>query len=178
VSGETISQRIVLVFGSGTDAQSSTALASDSSELALLLKRSTGPLNIGVVSLGISREIAGTSEHIRLDDAGAGLADRLLRAVGAFALSAWFARFPIGRLLNSLGPVDQGRVFWRAVRRQPDAMRLIKAANVVIATDVPATKTAWIAARRGWVTDAFYDHRSASVGIDWQLPASTKAPQG
>jgi len=177
VNSEMITQRIVLLFGSGSDAETSAALASESSQLAVLLQGATGPVEVSVISLGLSRKIAGTAEHIRLDDSRSGLADRLLTAVGAFALRRWLATFPLGRLLNSLGPVDPGRVFSRAARRHPEAMQLLHSANVAIATDVPSTKLGWLAVHRGWVDDAFFDHRSASVGVSWQLPSVNKDPR-
>jgi len=177
VSSETIKQRIVLLFGSGIDADSSAALASESSKLVSLLDGSTGPVDVCVISLGLTRTIAGTSEHIRLDESGPGFTDQILTAVGALALRNQFATFPIGRLLNSFGPVDQGRVFSRMVRRHPDAMRLLRSADLAIATDLPATKMASLAVRRGWVDNAFYDHRSASVGIHWELPSVDGNPR-
>ena len=176
MSSETVKTRIVLLFGSGIDTENSTALAAKSSQLVRVLDDAPGPVDVGVISLELSRTIAGTSEHIRLDDTDHGLTDRLLTAVGAFALSKAFSTFPIGRLLNSLGPVSQGRVFWRTVKRNPEAMRLLRSADVAIATDVPTTKAAWLAVHRGWVADAHYDHLSASVGINWQLPSGNESP--
>jgi len=172
VSGDAINQRIVLLFGSGLDAERSGALASEASQLASLVKDAIGSVDVSVISLGLSRPIAGTSEHIRLDESRRSFTDRFLTSVGAFSLRTRFATFPIGRLLNSLGPVDPSRVFWRAVRRHPEARRLLERADIAIATDLAATKTAWLAAQRGWVEEALYDHRSASVGISWQLPTA------
>ncbi len=177
MSGDTVKKRIVLLFGPGTDADKSGALPSESSQLTLLLKDATDPVEVSVISLGLFRTIEGTSEHIRLDESGKSVSDRLLAAVGAFALKAQLANFPLGRLLNSLGPVDPNRVFWRTVRQHPDAMRLLRSADVAIATDLTATKTAWVAVHRGWVDDTFYDRRSASLGISWQLSSVDKKPR-
>jgi FAD/FMN-containing dehydrogenase len=171
VSSDTTARRIVLLFGSGIDAERSTALASEDSQLAVILRSATEPVDVSVISLGLSRMIAGTSEHLRLDGSGRSPTDRLLAAVGASAVKARFSAFPLGRLLNSLGPVDPGRIFWRTVRRNPDAMRLLRDADIAIAADLAATKTAWLAVHRGWVGDALYDHRSASVGISLRLPS-------
>lgn len=167
-----IVQRIVVLFGSGTVGGSLGTLAAESSRLASLLRNTSEPVDVSVISLGLSRTITGVSEHIRLDDSGRSAADRILSGLGAFALRSRFATFPLGRLLNSLGPVDQGRVFWRTLRRHPEAMRLLKSVDVAIATDLVAMKTAWLAVHRGWVDDAYYDHRSASVGMSWQLPSA------
>src|SRR5690606_23793632 len=111
----------------------------------------------------LNRSFQGTGSHIDLGDQRPGLIDRVLVMLGAYALRQKFATFPLGRLLNSLGPVDQGRVYWRAVRRNNDALALIKASDIAIAADMPAVKTAWLAARRKLVGQAFYDHRAASV---------------
>lgn len=164
--------RIVLLFGSGVDSDRASALASESSPLTTLLAERSHRPQVDVISLGLSRSIAGTSEHIRLDASGRSIIDRILAGAGVFALRDRFARLPLGRLLNSLGPVDQGRVFWRTVRRHPEAMRLLRSADVAIATDLPSAKTAWLAVHRGWVGAAHYDHRAASVGLSWQLPAT------
>lgn len=177
MNGDDTRSRIVLLFGSGNDSPSSVALASESSTLARLLGDAAGPVDVSVISIGLHRTVAGSAEHIRLDQATRSKADRALAIVGAFALRRWFASFPLGRLLNSLGPVDQGRVFSRTVRRDADALRVLRSANTVIATDVESTKLGWWAVQRGWVDDAFYDHRSSSVGVSWQLPASQAPTQ-
>ena len=55
-------------------------------------------------------------------------------------------------------------------------MRLLRAADVVIAADPAGVKTAWLAVHRRWVGEALYDHRSASVGTSWQLPDAGPPP--
>lgn len=171
MSGGADRRSIVLLFGSGVEAGRAAALASESSHLASLLASADGAIGVSVISLGLSREITGTSRHIMLDDSNRSLTDRILSALGAFALRTRFAGFPLGRLLNSLGPVDQGRVFWRAVRKNPEAAQLLRSADIAIATDLTSTKAAWLAVHRGWVENAYYDHRSASVAIRGHLPA-------
>lgn len=170
--------RVVLLFGSEVESEKTAALASESSQLALLLAHATGRVDVSVISLGHSRTITGTAEHVRLDESGLSITDRVLATVGAFSVRRWCASFPLGRLFNTLGPVDQGRVFWRTVRNNSSAMRLLKSATVVIATDAATTKTAWLAVHRRWVDDAFYDQRTASVGISWQLPATDNYSHG
>lgn len=171
-------KRIVLLFGSGSDDKRSGALATEHSQLATLLEEATGAVEVSVISLGLSRSIDGTSDHIRVDESGRSVVNRVLAVFGAFAVRARFTTFPIGRLLNSLGPVDQGRVFWRSVRRNPEAMRALQSADVAIATDLTSTKTAWLAVHRGWVDSAFYDHRSASAGISLHLPSGARSGLG
>lgn len=168
-------RRVVLLFGSGSEAERSAALSSESSRLGSVLREAGDEVEVAVVSLGLSRTIPGVSEHLRLDEAPRSRVDRVLGALGALTLRRLLAAFPLGRLLNTLGPVDPGRVFWRAVRRHPGARGLLRSADVVIAADPAAIKTAWLALRRGWTTEAHYDHRSASVGISWQLPGAPRA---
>ncbi len=177
MSSETPERRIVLLFGLGAEAEKSGALPSEASELSRLLTETSRPTTISIVSLGLSRSIEGAAEHIRLDNSGKSTMDKLLTMIGAYALRAWLARFPLGRLLNSLGPVDQNRVYWRKVRRHPDALALIKSASIAIAADLTSTKTAWLAVHRGWVDEAFYDRGTAALGVSWQLPASKSPPQ-
>jgi len=169
--------RIVLLFGSGVETQNSVALAAESSKLRQFLEHSARPVDVSVISLGLRRNIPGSADHVRLDDSTRSATDRLLAILGAFALRRWFATFPLGRLLNSLGPVDQGRVFLRTAKRHAHAMRLLRSTNVVIATDVESTKLGWTAVHRGWVDDAFYDYRSAPVGVTWQLPSEDDTPR-
>src|SRR5690606_22116171 len=142
-------------------------------ELARLMRDTDPPIRVDAISVGLTRTIPGLTEHVRLDNTTPTALDRILTALGAHAVRRRFAGFPLGRLLNSLGPVDQGRVFWRIVRQTAPAMSALKNADIAIATDLAAAKTAWIAQRRGWVTEAYYDHRSASVGVAFDLPTST-----
>lgn len=161
--------RVVLVFGPAADGERSGALSSESSELAARLA-DAGPTEVGVISLGLKRSIAGAAEHVRLDGAAPSPTDRVFAAIGARTLQTRLARSPLGRLLNSLGPIDPNRVMWRAVRRDPAALQLLASADIVVAVDLSATKTAWVALRRGWASEAIYDHRAASVGLSWHLP--------
>lgn len=161
---------VVILFGSGFDSGQVSALASEQSRIETIVNEASGPVNVSIVSFGLTRAIAGITSQTDLRADSPGPIDRLLTAIGAYALHRKLATVPIGRLLNSLGPVDQGRVFWRAVRRNKSAVELIRSADVLIAADMPAVKTAWMALRRKYVDEAFYDHRSASLGVSYSLP--------
>jgi len=160
---------IVVVFGSNVGAGQASTLASEKSTLESLLDEATGRVDVSILSLGMQRTVEGLASSVELGAAPKPVADRLLAAFGAYALRSRLAKIPIGRLINSLGPVDQGRVFWRAVRRSPEAVALLRSADVIIAADAPAVRTAWVAVRRGYCSDAFYDHRSAAVGSGFSL---------
>jgi hypothetical protein len=161
MSGAGTTRGVVLLFASGKETGRPPALATEGSQLSHLVTQASGEVAISAISLGPLREIEGVAQHLRLDGSSRSVTDRVLAGIGAFALRARLASFPLGRLINSLGPVDPGRVFWRTLKRDREAMRLLRSADVVIATDLPTTKTAWLAVHRGWVTEAFYDHRSA-----------------
>lgn len=84
------------------------------------------------------------------------LLDRVLQKLGAGSLYQFLNRTPPGRLLNSLGPLDQSRVFWRAIRSDSSSMEALEATDLLIAVDLPAVRTAWAVLRRGKVSGAFY----------------------
>lgn len=177
MSASTARTRVLLLFGSGGDADRSAALDSESSVLAQLVTATDEAVHVAVVSRSPSRQIPGVAEHVHLDVPAQGATDRILTRVGAFALSRRLSSSPLGRVLNSLGPVDPSRVFWRAVRKNSRAMTLLKSADTVIAGDLAATKAAWIALHRGWVGNAYYDPRSGAVGLSWHLPVSDETAQ-
>lgn len=162
---------VVLLFGSDVDAGHVSTLASERSRLQSIIEEGAGAVDVNLVSFGLDRTIPGISTHVNLKGRSDGPVDTLLRMMGAFALRRKFATFPLGRLLNSMGPVDPGRVFWRAVRRNKTALEVIRRADIAIAADLPAAKTAWIALHRNLVAEAYYDHRSASFGETFFLPA-------
>lgn len=170
--GDALPRRILLLFGSGLNIAPTASSATESPRLTALTSKMTGQTEFVVISLGLDRSIPGATHHIRLPANSLSAFDRAATALGAFRLRRRFSTFPLGRLLNSIGPVDQGRVFWRSVRRHPEALTLLKSSTSVIATDLPAVKAAWIAVRRGWVESAFYEHQAASVGIAFPLPGT------
>lgn len=150
----------VVVLLLGADRPARLPLEGERSRLDELLDGDA--VEVRIISWGeVAADRATRAVHVA--DRPRGWLDRLLVAIGAGRVHARLARSPIGRLLNSLGPVDQGRVFWRAVRRAPEALDVLREADVAIAGDAAAVKTAWLARRRGWVAAAYYDHRSAGL---------------
>lgn len=154
---------VALLFGSGVQSGQQAALATERSQLEQLIDASEGGLEIRVVSRGIAESPISGAMHIELGNGAPGPLDRLLRAVGGNAIRARFATFPLGRLLNSMGPLDPGRVFWRAVRRNPAAVEAVRGSDAVFAADLAGVKTAWIAVRRGWAAEGRYDHRASAL---------------
>lgn len=157
--------RIALFVGADGDTVPAGILESESTPLAKLLSESvdTGGVELTVISLGTSRTFVSAAVHIRLEHAPMSAIDKILKALGAYALRERLDTFPVGRLLNSLGPLAPSRVFWRAMKQHPEALRLLESSDIAIATDLESTKAAWIAVHRGWVDNAYFDHRALTL---------------
>lgn len=112
-------------------------------------------VRVSVISWAPSAAPFGTDTTVALQGQAPGATDRVLRRLGLPAASRWLARYPIGRLINSLSPGDQSRVFARAVRRSPEALRVLDGCSIVIAADPPAVRTAWKLLHGGRVERAF-----------------------
>jgi hypothetical protein len=162
-------KNVLLLIGGVPNSSAGATLSGETSYLGALLHDHVGGFELSVVSLGFARDVAVVSRNIVLDRSRLSLVDRALHAMGARALYARLATFPLGRLINSIGPLDQGRVFWRHVRRDSSALAALKNADVVVAADLAAVKTAWIAAKRGWCTHAEYDTRAYGLGISFAV---------
>ncbi|WP_169079689.1 hypothetical protein [Microcella alkalica] len=165
-------RHVVVLFGSKGSASPGSSLAAETSRLRSLLQEHP---RVTVITRGLERDFAG-ADHLDLAADAPSAVDRALVAVGAGRLHARLRSFPLGRLLNSLGPLDEGRVLWRAARRNGAVRAALKDADVVIAVDAAAVKTAWLARRRGWTPEAYYDHRAASFGLSFGVDGSTVAP--
>jgi len=150
-----MTRRVVVVAGSPVDYDSYTVVAAGGSRLQQLMDE--GGIQVTVLSAGPDPVVEGADRQVDVGRRAESPVDRVLVAFGARGLYRRLARFPLGRLLNSLGPVDPGRVMWRAVRRDADAREALTGADIVLAADPAGIKTAWTAARRGWTAEAFYD---------------------
>ena len=155
--------KVVVVAGSATALGGASTLASESSRLQAFLDRTDLIVRLDVLTNGATGLLPWVETRLDLSDSPRSPLDRVLTGLGAALLFRRLSRFPLGRLLNSMGPMDPGRVMWRAVRRHPTARATIHDADVFIAADAAAVKTGWIAVRRGWVDEAFYDHSATSA---------------
>lgn len=160
---------VVVVMGAVPSRAGLSGLSGEASTLQRLLQDSAHP-RVAVISLGLGWEIEGLAQHVDLDDLSTPITDRVYKALGFYRLRHRLSQFPIGRLLNSMGPVDQGRVFWRLVRRSPEAINALKDADVAVAADLAGVKASWLARRRGWVASAYYDYRAAGLGVAFAIP--------
>lgn len=152
---------IVVLFGSNLEVTGHTSVRGERSVLSRVIDDADEP-HVTVISAAARGALHGVECHIDLSGNGPSPQDRILNVFCAQALRDRLGSFPLGRLLNSMGPADQGRVFWRTLRRDPAALSALKSADVVIAGDLPAVKSAWLALNRNWVRNAYYDHRAAS----------------
>lgn len=89
------------------------------------------------------------------------LADRLLASLRLDRVDTLLRKSPLGRLLISLGPTDASRVFWRSVRADSAAMTMLSTADVVLAADLPAVRTAWHTLHTGKVREAYFGLQAA-----------------
>jgi hypothetical protein len=168
-----MTREVVVVIGSGWGAGGSAVLAGDPSVLETLIAEGA---SVSVLSYALERTVPGAAAQHDLAQVRPPALDRALRAVGVFRLRDRLSRAPLGRLLNSLGPVDQGRVVRRVALSDAVARNLLRSADVVIAADLAGVATAWTARRRGWVTEAFYDHRASALGAGISLPVAGGSP--
>lgn len=88
-------------------------------------------------------------------------ADRLIASLHLNRVDSLLRKSPLGRLLLSLGPTDPSRVFWRAVRADPAALAMLSTADVVLAADLPAVRTAWHVLHAGRVPEAYFGLQAA-----------------
>jgi len=158
------SQRIVVLIGSGFESSRNSAVAGEPSILEKLLDDSPDETELSVISFGLRSDVISGAQHVRLMRSDYGRLDRLFDRLGLFDLRGKLAEYSIGRLLNSISPTDQGRVFWRTVRRNAEALQLLTNSDIAIAADIHSTRTAWFAVKKKWVGRALYDHRATSLG--------------
>ena len=162
-----MSRRVLVLFAATRDPEAALmASLGPDPRIALEQLESDGPID--VVTFWTPRTpLPFTGEVLALADGRRPLTDRVLTALGLMRLRDALARYPAGRLLNSLGPADASRVFWRTLRSRPDAMALADAGTVVIAADLAAT----LAARR--LLDRGRAHRAV-----WTIRAGIDAVNG
>ncbi|QYH35605.1 hypothetical protein [Salinibacterium sp. M195] len=165
-------KKVLVLIGGVPNSSAGATLSGENSYLKTLLAENSGEIDLSVVSFGFPRDAEALNQSIVLESVNKPLLDRLLNAVGARALYARLATFPIGRLINSLGPLDQGRVYWRHLRRDPAARAALKGSDIIVAADLAAVKSSWIAHKRGWCSRAEYDTRASGLGLAFATPST------
>ncbi|WP_087874285.1 hypothetical protein [Arthrobacter globiformis] len=113
-----------------------------------------------VAQLPAAPELELASSHV-LAPRRTPLLDRLLAKLPVARLEGSLRTSPLGRLLLSLGPTDPSKVYWRAVRADPQAMAMLSSADVLLAADLPAVRTAWHFLHSGRVPSAYFGLQAA-----------------
>lgn len=147
--------RVVAIIGSSTDPDQVLRAALGGASLAKELEEASHrDVTVELVSWAPSEEmpqgivVGSAPERPTLD--------RLLSRTGAARVHRALQKLSVGRLINSLGPLDQSRIFWRAVRENNDAMSALQSADVLLAVDLAAVRTAWQVRRRNSAIEAYY----------------------
>lgn len=114
------------------------------------------------------------ASHV-VSPAKAPLTDRIATKLSLDRAAAVLKASPLGRLLLSLGPTDPSRVFWRAVRADPEAMSMLRSADVLLAGDLPAVRTAWQLLRAKQVPAAYFGLQAAEKVFAARYAASGRS---
>lgn len=145
--------RVLLLFAATPDPGAALTAAGFGDRIAFDVITSSAPRT----------PVPGAGTVIALTRGPAPAADRVLRGIGAITLRDRLATFPAGRLLNSMGPADPAKVFWRALRAHPEAVALATPQTFVIAGDLAATRAARGLLDRGRAARAIWGLRA---GLD------------
>lgn len=155
--------RVVMLVSSEIEPTATIAALLGGGSLASMFPEGT---RLDLISWTPAQEQATPFDELRaLGGTPPAALDRALHALGVGRLHRLLGRNPIGRLLNSFGPADQGRVFWRRLRRDEVALGRISQADAIIAVDLPAVKAAWHLLRRRRVERAFFGLRAGAEAL-------------
>jgi hypothetical protein len=155
---------VVVLFAASPDPAPAISAALATDDLAAGL--GVTPDRLVVITGQVPQTPVLAGHVIALDEGRRTAVDLVLRATGITALHRRLARFPAGRLVNSLGPADTGRAFWRALHHRPDALGLIAPGSVIVAGDLAATRAAWSLWRRDRTSHPVLGLRDARAAID------------
>lgn len=109
--------------------------------VARVLSDSTMKLDICTVSFG--PPITPSIPHITLNPNRTSPLGVVLRLAGGHRLRDLLARFSLGRLVNSLGPLAPSRTFTRSAHADSRAANALAQCDVAVALDLDATMIAW-----------------------------------
>ncbi|MGC5628506.1 glycosyltransferase [Georgenia sp. Z1344] len=155
-AGDDAPRRFVLVVGSEDPADEVLARSAGAGDLAERLGSPGAPAHVTLVCRTAPvAPVAGVDVvHVIAEDHGP-----LARIAGSGRYRSFDAatrRSVPGRLLATLSPVDDTRTVWRAARADATAESLAGQADVAVAVDLPAVRTAWEWLRRGVVGRAVH----------------------
>lgn len=148
---------IVVILCGSPGWSSALRAASSGRRLDELFSDATGDaVDVIVVSTQDEQDPPAGAQTIVVSAVGrTGGLDGILARVRLTRVAEVMGRTPVGRLLNSLGPLSPARIFRRQLRRDKAANAVLSRADVIIAADVAATAAAWAAAHRDDATLAY-----------------------
>ncbi|MGO1770206.1 MAG: glycosyltransferase [Microbacterium sp.] len=149
-------RRVVLVVGSEDPADDVLARAAGAGDLAERLGTPEAPAHVTLVCRTAPRTpVPGVAVVHVLAEHRSPLAS--IAGSGRYrSLDAAARRSVPGRLLATLSPLDDTRTVWRAVRADAKAQVLVRQADLAVAVDLPAVRTAWSWLRGGVVPVAVH----------------------
>jgi hypothetical protein len=137
--------RVLVLLASTADPAAAIAASLSGRDLAEAFPGDTITLVSATTPPG---DLDGVAEIVALDRQAPPRGERILTVLGLRSLHRRLSRFPAGRLLNTLGPADTSRSFWRAMRADEQAMTAAASADIVVAGDLASTRAAWMLWRR------------------------------
>jgi len=153
---------VVVLIGSRSAPEQLFRSALGEESPAAALSRAAGrPVSVSLLSMLPAAEELGLESRQVVAPAKTPLLDRVLAAVPLGRLESVLRTSPLGRLLLSLGPTDPSRVYWRSVQADHAAVALLASADVLLAADLPAVRTAWHFLRAGKVPAAYFGLQAA-----------------
>lgn len=121
-----------------------------------------------------SKPLEGVRSTPPLSEASDPLLDKILNRQPLRSLVALSRSSALGRLVLSMSPADQGRVFWRRMKAQPSLRRILRESDVLVAADYPATRVCWHSVKTISGQRAYFGIQSAITMLEASHAQSTK----
>lgn len=167
---------VILIVGAPTAPEELIRSALGGSTPKSALSRAAGrDVAVSLLSLATPTALDGFASSHVVSPAKTPVTDRIIAMLSLDRVATALKASPPGRLLLSLGPTDPSRIFWRAVRADPDAMAMLRSADVLLAGDLPAVRTAWHLLRSKQVPAAFFGLQAAEKVFAARYAASGQA---
>lgn len=153
---------VVLIVGAPTAPEELIRSALGGPTPQSVLSRAAGrEVSVSLLSMSAPADLDGFVSVHAVSPAKTPAVDRILGKLSLQGVLSALKSSPLGRLLISLGPTDPSRIFWRAVSADPHAMAMLRSADVLLAGDLPAVRTAWHLLRAKQVPAAFFGLQAA-----------------
>ena len=167
---------VVLIVGAPTAPDELIRSALGGATPKSVLSRAAGrEVSVSLLSMAAPADLDGFASVHAVSPTRTHAIDRILGKLNLEGLLTALKASPLGRLLISLGPTDSSRIFWRAVSADPHAMAMLHSADVLLAGDLPAVRTAWHLLRAKRVSAAFFGLQAAEKVFAARYAANTQA---